>query len=450
MEVRMKIILSKRKIFAQVLLICFLIFFINSSEAAEITNTKIIKLDGWSLEDTYKISYGEGKFTTYDYSDFQELYNKNSFDEQISRLSLENNNLQYQQYCLQYDSICDSIVEYKQLVAKYKALAKTYEDEMNSSEGAQKETAQQNMEQSLLTAKNYESELASAVLQKAEIYVNRENSRFIINNEVTLRNQQYVSKTTNFRNSVYELKMLDEKSDLQGVYAEYAKLKENEQSINKSKDMAFQADVDFYSSDYDYYTNEQQLAKRQYDNQFEQLLSSSGRSAVTQGTVIKININSLRGIPLVSFDTLESSIKLTDIKDKQFDDKHRIIDIKINILKEYYSETSNEVKQAQNEKLQISMEHNKWVIKRMNIIKNAHALYRSKYYEIAINEKKTKALHDKYIILLNKYNFGLTDKITVKEAELNYMQNKFSLWNTIYEFSNAYSIIEKYISGNIE
>lgn len=446
----MKIILSKRKIFAQVLLICFLVFFINSSEAAEITNTKIIKLDGWSLEDTYRISYGEGKFTTYDYSDLQELYNKNSFDEQIIKLSLENNNLQYQQYCLQYDNIEGRIAENKQLVAKYKALAKTYEDEMNSSEGAQKETAQQNMEQSLLTAKTYESELASAVLQKAEIYVNRENSRFIINNEVTLRNQQYVSQTTNLRNSVYELKMLDEKYDLQGVYAEYAKLKENEQSINKSKDMAFQADVDFYSSDYDYYTNEQQLVKRQYDNQFEQLLSNSGRSAVSQGTVIKININSLRGIPLVSFETLESSIKLTDTKDMQLDDKHRIIDGKINILKEYYSETSNEVKQAQNEKLQISMEHNKWAIKRMNIIKNAHALYRSKYYEIAINEKKTKALHDKYIILLNKYNFGLTDKITVKEAELNYMQNKFNLWNTIHEFSNAYSIIEKYISGNIE
>ena len=446
----MKIILSKRKIFAQVLLICFLVFFINSSEAAEIANTKIIKLDGWSLEDTYRISYGEGKFTTYDYSDFQDLYNKNSFDEQINKLSLENNNLQYQQYCHQYDNIEGRIAEYKQLVAKYKALAKNYEDEMNSSEGAQKETAQQNMEQSLLTAKTYESELASAVLQKAEIYVNRENSRFIINNEVTLRNQQYVSQTTNLRNSVYELKMLDEKYDLQGVYAEYAKLKENEQSINKSKDMAFQADVDFYSSDYDYYTNEQQLVKRQYDNQFEQLLSNSGRSAVSQGTVIKININSLRGIPLVSFETLESSIKLTDTKDMQLDDKHRIIDGKINILKEYYSETSNEVKQAQNEKLQISMEHNKWAIKRMNIIKNAHALYRSKYYEIAINEKKTKALHDKYIILLNKYNFGLTDKITVKEAELNYMQNKFNLWNTIHEFSNAYSIIEKYISGNIE
>ncbi len=173
----------KREIFAKILLICFLIFFINSSEAAEITNTKVIKLDGWSLEDTYKISYGEGKFTTYDYSDFQELYNKNSFDEQINKLSLENNNLQYQQYSLQYDSICDSITEYKQMVAKYNALAKTYEDEMNASEGTQKETAQLNMEQSLLAAKTYEAELASAVLKKAEIYVNRENSSFIINSD---------------------------------------------------------------------------------------------------------------------------------------------------------------------------------------------------------------------------------------------------------------------------
>ncbi len=446
----MRIIFFKRKIFAQLLLICFLIFFINSSEAAEITNANIIKLDSWDLEDTYRISYGEGKFTTYDYSDFQELYNKNNVDEQINELSLENNNLQYQQYCLQYDSICDSITEYKQLVAKYNALAKAYEDEMNASVGAQKETAQQNMEKSLLTAKTYEVELASAVFKKAEIYVNRENSRFIINKGVTLRNQQFVSQITNLRNSVYELKMLDEKYDLQVAYAEYAKLKENEQSINKSKDMAFQADVDFYSSDYDYYTNEQQLVKRQYDNQFEQLLSNSGISAVSQGTVIKINIDSLRGIPLISYETLESSNKLTDIKELQLDDKHRIIDGKIEILKEYYSETSNEVKLAQNEKIQISMEYNKWAVRRKNILKNAHALYRSKYYEIAINEKKTKALHNKYIILLNKYNFGLTDKITVKEAELNYMQNKFKLWSTIYEFSNAYSNIEKYISGNIE
>ncbi|WP_110462844.1 hypothetical protein [Ruminiclostridium sufflavum] len=446
----MKTFFLKRKIFAQLLLICFLAFFINSTEAAETTNTSIIKLDGWSLEDTYSISYGEGKFTTYTYSDFQGMYNKNCTDEQINDLSLENNSLQYQQYCLQYDSICDSIAEYRQLSEKYNALARVYEDEMNAAAGAQKDTARQGMQQSLLTAKAYEAELAAAVLKKADIYVSRENSLFIKNNEGTIRNQQYVSQTTDFRNFVYELKMLDEKYDLQGIYADYAKLQEDEQSINKSKDMAFQADVDFYSSDYDYYINQQKLVKQQYNNQFEQLLSSSGISPETQGTVIKTNIEAIKGIRLISYETLESSIKLTDIKEMQLDDKYRIIDGKIKILKEYYSDTSGEVRLAQNEKIQTSMERNKWVIQRKNILKNAHALYRSKYYEIGINEKKAKALHDKYIILLNKYNFGLTDKITVKEAELSYMQGKFNLWNTIFEYAGYYSTVEKYISGNIQ
>ncbi len=436
-----------RKMLAKLLIISFLTMFINSAEAAEPVNSNIIKLDGWSLDDEYNLSYGEEKNTTYTYSDFQNSYNKNCLDKQINELSLESNNLQYQQYCLQYDSICESVAYYKQLVDQYNTLAKTYELEMNASTGADKDTAQQNMQQSLLTAKTYEAELASAVLKKAEIYVNRENCLFVKNNDTMLQHQQYVSQIADLRDSVYELKLLREKKDLQGTYAEYAKLQENEQSINKSKDMAFQAYIDVFSSDYDYYINQQELIKQQYENQFEQLLSNSGVST-SQGIVIK-NIKSLEDNLHVTYDSLESGTDKTDVKEKQLKDKNRIIDGKIKILKEYYSDNSNEVRLAQNEKTQTSLELYKWRIQRKIILKNTYALYKSKHNEISIIEKKAKAMHNKYIMLLNKYNFGLTDKITVKEAELNFMQSKYNLWNTLFEYSNAYSKIEKYISGKI-
>lgn len=445
----MKNIFLKKKILSKIVLVCICVMLMNSSTAADLTNQNVIKLGNWSLENAFSLCYGEGKTTTYTYSDIQKLYNASCINKQINELVLENNDLQFQQYNLQYESICDSITEYKQLVSQYTDLAKNYETEMNTSTGDEKDKAQQNMQNNILLAKTYEAELASAILKKAEIYVNRENCLFIKNNTTILKNQQYVSQKIDLRNSIYELKLLREKYDLQGTYAEYAKLQENEQSINKSKDMAFQVDVDIFSSDYDYYINQQDLVKNQFDNQFEQLLSNAGISTKEGVVINNKDIKSIQDEPFISYEALEDS-NLNDIKKMQLKDKYRIIDGKIEILKEHYSDTSNEVKLAQNEKTQLSLEYNNWITQRKNILKYSHLLYRSKYNEISINERKARAEHDKYIILLNKFNFGLIDKLTVKKAELSYMQSNFNLWNTIYEFAITYSNIEKCLSGKIE
>ncbi|HEX2925608.1 MAG TPA: hypothetical protein VHP38_05040 [Ruminiclostridium sp.] len=328
----------------------------------------IIPLGDWSLGDTFDLVYGKENFTTYKYNDIQNLYNNNCYDKKMNVLSLEANNLQYQQYCIQYDELCQSIESYKQLEGQSKALAKTYEEKMNNSSGTEKDTAKQNMQQSLLDAQSYEKELAAAVLQKAEAYANRENSLFIKNNAQTLGNQQYVSDISALRNSIYELKLLNENYYLQGTNADYARLKASEQNISKSKDMAFQSDIDLYNSDYDYYTNQQELIEQEFDSQYEKLLYNCN-IITNKGVVINTEIKSLRGNPLMIYDTYESGCITTDIKKKQIEDKMRIIDGKIAILKEYFSEDSNEVKLAQNEKLQATVELGKWLTERENIIK---------------------------------------------------------------------------------
>ncbi len=443
-------LLKRKAVLFMISLICFISTINPVAQASSTTATiPIIRPGYWSLGDTFSLIYGRENFTTYKYTDIQNLYINKCYEKQMNEIFLETNDLQYSQYCLQYDAVCQSIASCKQLIEKYNVLAKSYEDEMINSTGTQKDIAKSNMQQSLLSAQSYEKELATEVLQKVDIYVNRERCLFINNNEQTYRNQQYVSDIAEYRNSIYSLKLLAENHDLQGVNAEYSTLKASEQNIHKSKDMSFQSDVDWYTSEYGYYTNQQELLEQQSDSQYEKLLYNSN-ILTNKGIVINTEIKSIRGMSLVDYNTYESGCIITDIKKKQLEDKLRIINAKITILKEYFSEGSNEVILAKNEKLQANVELAKWLAERESILKNTYALYKSKYNEIGINEKKAKALYEKYVILQNKYNYGLASKITMKEAELKYMQSSFSEWNSLYEYAKELGNIEKHMSGNIQ
>lgn len=413
--------------------------------------TPVIPLGSWSLGDSYEIRYGQENVKAYSYEDLQNSYIKNCIDTKNIELNLQTNELQYQQYTLQLSSISSSIEKYKQLAEQYNALAKTYEDEMNQATGSQKDTAAQNMQHSLLNAQSYELQIAEAVSQKAEIYVQKENCLFINTNATMFRNQQLITQLSQFRTSVYEIKLLDEKYDEQGTLSEYAKLQENAQNINKVKDMSFQTDVDFYNADFEYCINQQEMFKQQFNNTFEELLNSANIMTTTsQGIAIKTDLRGLRALALISYNSIESNSNASDLKLKQLADKLRIINGKINILKEYYTDNSNQVKLALNEKTLAALELNKWIIQRKEIIQNTYAIYKSKYNEIGINEKKAKAQYEKYVILLNKYNFGLTSRILVKEAELNYVQSNLTAWNTLMEYTNALGRVENCMSGSIK
>lgn len=409
----------------------------------------VIPLGNWSLGDTYELRYGQENFKTYTYSEVQNLYNSNNIDAKNNELNLETNYFQYQQYSLQLETISDSIEKYKQLSEQYRALAKTYEDEMNGSTGPQREAAEQNMQNSLLNAQSYELEIANAIGQKAEVYVQKENCLFIQNNATTLRNQQSIAQLSQFRNTVYEINLLNQEFYLQGILSENASLQADTQAINKAKDISFQTDIDFFNADFSYYINQQEMCKQQINNSFEMLLNSANITT-SQGAIIITDIRTIRTLEPISYAIMESNGISNDIKKRQLENKLRILDGKLNILKEYYADSSNQVLLVINEKSLTVLELNKWLIQRKNSLQKAYAIYSSKYNEIGINEKKAKAQYEKYIILLNKYNYGLTDKLAVKDAEINYMQSNLTAWNTLYEYANALGNVDKCISGNIQ
>ena len=439
------------------ILVCLLVainlIFISQYAFAETVTAKptVISLGNWSLGDTFEVRYGSNSNKTYTYTEAQNLYSKNCYEARSGELQLESNDLQYQQYCIQYDNLCDSIDSYKLVIEQYKSLAQTYQSEMdNSTDAAIKLVAQQNMQQALLSVHTYQSNLQTAVLQKADAYMSREQCLFIKNNASTYKNQQYFSQSSSFRNTIYGLRLIESNYNLQGTYADLSQLKAGAQKISKSKDMSFQSDIDIFNAEYDYYTNLQDYAIQQFNSQFEELLNDANISTTPQGIVISTDIRSLRGVALLSLQNVENISNATDIRQKQLEDNLRILDGKVTILKEGFLDNSNEIKLVQNERNKTAFELNKWLIKRKAAIQRAYSTYKAKYNEIGINEKKAKALYEKYIMLLNKCNFGLTDRTTVKEAELNYMQANYNAWNSLAQYAEAFGAIERYMSGNIQ
>ncbi len=444
----MRLMTNGSKLIKMILLVS-LIFLFSSRAFAGTPPPPVIKPGTWSLGDTFELRYGQDDFHTYSYNDLKSLYQKNSSDLQINETMLEINELKYQSYCLEFESLTANINAYKHLISQYRSAASKFEDEMNSSTGAQKDTARQNREQSIKTALTYESEGKVALLQKAEAYESMENCLFIKNNQSTYRNQQYIQDITRFRDRLYYLKTLDEKYDLQGLYTDYYRLKADQQIISKTKDMSFQSDIDIYNSEYDFYSSQQELLKQQFIDEFESLLVDSNINT-SKGSIINTEIRALRGLVLYDSSTYDNSCYLNDLKKKQIEDKIRIIDGKISIIKELYPDSSNEVKLLVKEKQITEFELSKWITQRKNLVKSAYTLYKNKYKEIDILEKKTRALYETYIIRLNKYNYGLADRLFVKEAELNYIQSYSDLWKTIYDYSYLLGTVERNISGSIE
>lgn len=409
--------LTKKKKYV-VILLAFLISMY--SPISGFCATPVIQLGNWGLENSFEIRYGYDNFKAYTYNEIQNLYNENNLDAKSNEIYLESNYIQYQQYDIQLQNICQNIQKYKQLIQEDGDMAKLYEQE-----------------------------LAAAIVQKAEIYVKKENCFFIHNNATAYRHQQLIAQLSQLRNSIFEIKFLKENNQAVEIFAEYAKLQADTQTINKSKDLAFQTDIDFYTADFDYYINQKDLILQQFNNSFEQLLSNSNITT-SLGIIINIDTQRLRNLGPKSFATVENDSNLNDIKKKQLENRINILDEKINILKEYYTEDSSQVQLTQKERELAALELKKWMIERKRLLLGTYAEYKNRYYEIAINEKKVKVQHEKYIILLNKYNFGLNDRISVKEAEINYVKSSLAAWKTLYEYANALGRIDMFMSGKIE
>lgn len=378
----------------------------------------VVSLGNWSMGDSFNLVYGTGNSVKYTYGEIQNLYLNNYYNVQSTEMDIENSNLLYQKYSLEFDKINNDIVNIKKLMDQNKDVAE------------------------------YQKQLADLTAQKAEMYSNKENSIITYNNSSVYRNIQRTAQLSLFRDDIYNMKLLYEKGLVQKTLAEYARLQGNSKEINKSKDMAFQSDIDLHNADYDYYISQQELLTQQVNTNTENVLSSSAMDT-TKAVTISVPVASIRAIPLKNFSEVEKSFYLNDYKNMQMGEKVRILDGKISILKEYYKDSSNEIKLAVNEKKQAELEARKWLIQRRALLQNSYSQYKNKYYEVNIKEKKANALYQKYIILLNKYNYKLATELSLKEAEVNYKIAAQEAWDSLCGYVEALGKIERAISGSI-
>ncbi len=383
-----------------------------------VTAAYVVPLDSWSLGESFNLVFGTGNSTQYSYNEVQNLYLNNYNNVQTTEIEIENSNLLYQQYSMQFDLINSDIINIKKLIDQNKDV-----DE-------------------------YQKQLADMITQKAELYVNKETSIITYNNSALYRNIQRTSLLAAFRDTIYNSKLMYEKSLVQKTLAEYSRLQANSKEINKSKNMAFQSDIDFYNADYDYYISQQELLTQQVNSNLENILSNCGMDTA-RAVTISVPVATIRAISLKNFSDVEKSFYLNDYKNMQFGEKQRILDTKISILKEYYKDSSIQVKLAVNEKKQVEQEARKWLIQRRTLLQNYYSNYKNKYIEVGIKEKKANALYQKYKILLNKYNYKLASEISLKEAEVNYRAAAQEVWDSFCGYIEALGEIEKAISGNI-
>ncbi|WP_024833565.1 hypothetical protein [Ruminiclostridium josui] len=372
----------------------------------------------WSIGDSFNLVSGTGNQANYTYDEMCNLYLNNYYNVQGTEIDIENSNLLYQQYSVEFDKINNDIASIKKLIDKDK----------------------DNVE--------YQQKLGELITQKAELYVNKETSIITYNNSSRYRDIQRASQISEFRDNIFKTKLIYEKSLIQKTMAEYAKLQANTKEISKSKDMAFQSDIDIYNADYDYYISQQELLTQKVNSNMENLLSSCGID-MSRALTIKVTLAPIRAISLKKFSDIEKSFYLNDYKNMQMGERLRILEGKISILKEYYKDSSNEVKLAVNEKKQAELEARRWLIERRALLQNYYSDYKNKYYEFNIKEKKANALYQKYIILLNKYNYKLATELSLKEAEVNYKIAAQEVWDSLFGYVEALGKIEKAVSGNV-
>ncbi len=395
-----------------------LALFLMSASVSTAGSASVVPLGSWSMGDSFNLVYGTGNSTKYTYNEIQNLYINNYYNVQSTEMDIENSNLLYQQYSLEFDKVNNDIENMKKLIDQNKDVAE------------------------------YQQQLADLIIKKAELYVNKENSIITYNNSSAYRNIQRTSQLSLFRDNLYSTKLLYEKALVQKTLAEYARLQATSIEINKSKDMAFQSDIDLHNADYDYYISQQELLTQQVNTNTENLLSSCGMDTARAITII-VPVTSIRAITIKKISDVEKSFYLNDYKNIQMGERIRILDGKISILKEYYKDSSNEVKLAVNEKKLAELEARRWLVQRRALLQNHYSDYKNKYYEVDIKEKKANALYQKYIIQLNKYNYKLASELSLQEAEVNYKIAAQEVWESLCGYVEALGNIEKAISGNI-
>lgn len=436
----------KKKIIA--IIICFALIIPLLGGIAYATN--LIPIGNWSLSNTYQIEYGTGSKTEYSLNGFIQLYKKSSPEYKKIDLAYQLNDLYLAQLDMQLSIQDDSINMYRQLLRQNEDQTEVYRNTMAALEEGSDEwnIVKSNLDECLLNISTYRLYLEDAIIQKAEVFTQRENYQFINRNIELLRKQEQTYQTGSFMEKCIYLMILQENYHLASASVDYNLTLYQIQRASLEQGRATQIDVDYQQSSLLIAHNLKDSILSRYNSIFKDVLRRADISD-NQSTRIRVSINDIRQQSLIDFETLKSSFISNDTKEKQLTENISIIEEKINILKQVYDESSD-ILILENKKKEIAlMEHDSWLLDRLVLLNNIYSEYETKYKAVNYQEIKASAQYKKHNALLNKFNLGLISKIELQEARLQLMQSELDAWTAFYEYVQAKNTVELAMFGRV-
>lgn len=412
--------------------------------------TNLASISNWSFSDSYLVTCGEGKNINYTLDEFIEMYKKSGAYYKSIDVSFSLNDLYLAQLDSQLSVQNGIITQYRQSISQYETQISYYQNIMDSyaEDSDEWKEAKSNRDTCLINLQTYESYLNEALVQKADIYVQRENYQFIKNNKDILRSQEQQKKISEIKEKCFSLIVLKENYNLANSSVDYNSLLYQISRANLYQGRATQIDVDYYEAEFMLADNNRESVLSSYNNLFKHIIRIADISE-NQNTGIRFDIKSIREHKLISFDTVYNSFIQNDIKTKQMENNISIIDGKIDILDDFYNEQAS-ILEIENKQKDIAvMELDKWLIERRMAINNLYSDYKSKYDAVNLREKKTSAQYKKYTVALNKHNLGLISGIELEEAKLKLRQSELEAWQALYEYIKAYDAIKLAMLGLI-
>lgn len=410
--------------------------------------TNLVSISNWSLGESYLVTYGEGQKVNYSLDELMQMYKSSGAEYRKIEPSYQLNDLYLSQLNNQLSAQDDMINQYRQSISQNEALVSYYQNLMDTyTEGSDEWNAtKSNKDTCQLNLSAYQNYLTEAITQKAEIYVQRENYRFINDNKDVLRLQEQKRNICELKEKCLSLIVLKENINLADSSVEYNNLLYQINKASLSQGRATQMDVDYHEAELLIANNNRELVLSSYNNLFKYILRMVNISE-NQNTGIRFDIKALRQLNRIQFETAYNSFQQNDIKKKQLESNILIVDGKIDILDDIYDEQSN-ILAIEKKKKEIALfELDNWLLDRTITFNNLYSDYESKYDDVNLQEKKAAAQQKKYTVVLNKFNLGLVSRIELEEARLKLRQSELDAWTAFYEYIKAYNRIELAILG---
>lgn len=410
----------------------------------------LVSFSNWSLGEKYSVNYGEKEKTAYSLDTLLKMYKNSGAGYRKIQLQYELNDLYFLKLYDQQSSQDYSINQYRELINQNDIQIINYRNEMESFAMGSEEwnATKSKLDTCLMNSISYNSYLDNLLLQKADIYEQYENYKFISNNKEILLMQDYKKQIVEFEENCLYLIVLKENKNLADSSVEYSNLLYQINKTNLSQGRATKMDIDYQEAELLTAEGKRDSVLLCYNSLFKNIIRSVGIND-NNSVEIQFDIETYRQQILIEYETAENSFIKNDIQKKQLDNNILIIDGKIDILSNVYGCEYPELDIEKKKKEIAELELDTYLLNRSILFNNLYSDYESKYDVVSIEEKKASAQNKKYTVALNKYNLGLISSIELQEAKLKLRQSELDAWTAFYDYVRAFNTIEIAMLGLI-